>query len=130
MKTWKSLGIVLDPELGDTWESGRMCAGCAYKEDGFYYLFYSAAGKGDGENMNEGIGLMTSLDGLNWQRYSNKPFLKPDIITTGMTTMRTLFIFNGAILIYLEIPRMGEYYIFVCACSKKQNLKNFGDVLV
>lgn len=58
------------------WEAGRMLVGCALKENGIYYLFYSAAGPGV-EFLNEGIGLATSTDGRHWLRHSTTELIKP-----------------------------------------------------
>lgn len=73
LRQWQDLGVILQPDPAIAWESGRMLAGCAYKEDGVYYLFYSAAGEGEPALFYEEIGLATSKDGLNWQRYSSHP---------------------------------------------------------
>lgn len=43
MKHWQDFGTILELEPANDWESGRVCADCTYKEDGVYYLFYSAA---------------------------------------------------------------------------------------
>lgn len=39
MKHWQDIGTILEPEPANYWESGRMCAGCTYKEDGISHLF-------------------------------------------------------------------------------------------
>ncbi|NET73500.1 MAG: family 43 glycosylhydrolase, partial [Sphaerospermopsis sp. SIO1G2] len=67
MKHWQELGTILEPVPQNNWDSGRMLAGCTYKEDGVYYLFYGAASQ---EEMGkEKIGLAISTDGINWERY-------------------------------------------------------------
>jgi len=43
LKHWQNQGPVLEPSPEQPWESGRIFAGNCYKEDGHYYLFYSAA---------------------------------------------------------------------------------------
>lgn len=73
LKHWQDLGAILEPDPNISWESGRMLAGSAYKEDGVYYLFYSAAGEGEPALFYEEIGLAISSDGLHWQRYSPEP---------------------------------------------------------
>ncbi|MGC1393338.1 MAG: hypothetical protein WA828_03575, partial [Coleofasciculaceae cyanobacterium] len=45
LENWQDLGILLEPNPANDWESGRICAGCTYQENGIYYLFYSAGGK-------------------------------------------------------------------------------------
>ncbi|MEB3216743.1 MAG: glycoside hydrolase family 68 protein [Nostocales cyanobacterium 94392] len=77
LKHWQVFKAILKPSSEGNWDSGRICAGCTYKEDGIYYLFYSGAGNGK-DVMNEAIGLATSQDGVHWQRYSEKEFLKPN----------------------------------------------------
>ena len=75
LKTWQYLGVALAPSAGDTWDSGRICAGSLYKEKQIYYLWYSAAPARD--IFDERIGLATSEDGVRWQR-SPQPSLEPD----------------------------------------------------
>ena len=60
LEHWQDLGTLLEPNPANDWESGRVCAGCTYKEDGVYYLFYSAGGKELPHLNNEAIGLATS----------------------------------------------------------------------
>ena len=125
MKNWKDLGVVLAPEPANPWESGRMLAGCTYKEDGVYYLFYSAAGKGEVEIFNEGIGLATSTDGLHWQRYSNSEFLKPDHNNRWYGQFkRDLFgyeydHFQWRDPYIFKDPKTSKYYMFICAYLKE-----------
>ena len=38
LEHWQDLGTLLEPELVNDWESGRVCAGCTYKEDGVDYI--------------------------------------------------------------------------------------------
>ncbi|KST69668.1 hypothetical protein BC008_05255 [Mastigocoleus testarum BC008] len=71
LKDWQDLGVILEPEPSNSWESGRLFTGYTYKENGVYYLFYSGAGKGWPHLMHEGIGLAKSTDSLHWERYSN-----------------------------------------------------------
>ncbi|MEL7224883.1 MAG: glycoside hydrolase family 68 protein, partial [Cyanobacteria bacterium J06576_12] len=65
-KHWHHSGPVIEPLPNQGWESGRIFAGSAYKENDRYYLFYSAASEDD--IANEAIGLATSQDGKSWQR--------------------------------------------------------------
>ncbi len=114
MKQWKFYGPVLDPEPANAWEAGRLLAGFTYKEDGIYYLFYSAS-KTEPDILHEAIGLATSLDGLNWQRHSTHELLKPDdrwYGTDGVHVQwRDPYIFKD--------HETGRYYMFICACLKE-----------
>ena len=77
LKHWTDVGVMLESGSANSWESGRICAGSACKDNNNYYLFYSAS-KADSEILQEGVGLATSTDGLHWQRYSHNPLLEPD----------------------------------------------------
>ncbi|MDJ0695551.1 family 43 glycosylhydrolase [Mastigocoleus sp. MO_188.B34] len=79
LKNWQDLGVILEPDHSNSWESGRLFTGYTYKENGIYYLFYSGAGTDWPNLMHEGIGLAKSTDGLHWERYSNKPIVQPEI---------------------------------------------------
>ncbi|MBW4506245.1 MAG: glycoside hydrolase family 68 protein [Scytonematopsis contorta HA4267-MV1] len=120
MKSWKNIGIVLDADPNNAWESGRMLAGCARKEDGVNYLFYSAAGQGE-EIMNEGIGLATSLDGLHWERHSNKQLVKSDCEHLWYGRFKRQMgerIFDHHQWrdpYVVKDSQSGKYYMFICA---------------
>lgn len=113
---WQDLGTILEVHTND-WESGRISAGCAYKEDGIYYLFYSAGGKELPHLKNEAIGLATSTDGLHFSRYSDRPLLIPEIDYhwygrcnwSGHFHWRDPYIFKD--------DQTGSYYMFICASA-------------
>lgn len=69
---WQHNGTVIEPHHQSGWESGRLFAGSTYKEEGTYYLFYSAASESD--IAKEAIGLATSTDAMHWQRL-DRPLL-------------------------------------------------------
>lgn len=118
LEHWQDLGILLEPNPANDWESGRVCAGCTYKEDGVYYLFYSAGGKELPHLKNEAIGLATSTDGLHFSRCSDRPLLVPKDDDqwygrsdwTGHFHWRDPYIFKD--------DSTGNYYMFICASSK------------
>ena len=118
MNQWQDLGTILEPNPAQSWESGRISAGCTYKEDGIYYLFYSAGGKELPDLRNEAIGLATSRDGLHFSRYSKDYLLKPDDNDpwygrsnwTGHFHWRDPYIFKD--------DKTASYYMFICASSK------------
>ena len=118
MEQWQDLGTILEPEPANNWESGRVCAGCTYKEDGIYYLFYSAGGKQEPDLKNEAIGLATSNDGWHFSRTSNNYLLKPEDTDiwygrsqwTGHFHWRDPYIFKDA--------KTSKYYMFICASSR------------
>ena len=130
MRHWKSLGVILEPEPANAWESGRMLAGFAYKEDGVYYLFYSAAGKND--IWDESIGLATSIDGLYWQRYSTQSFLKPDDrnlwygkYEKSLKNGDSFQHFHWRDPYIVKEYKTGKYYMFICAASKERETMKF-----
>lgn len=116
MRQWQDLGSILEPNLANDWESGRICAGCTYKEDGVYYLFYSAGGTKT-HLRNEAIGLATSVDGVHFSRH-HQCLLQPDDHDpwygrsnwTGHFHWRDPYIFKD--------HQTGKYYMFICASSK------------
>ncbi|MBW4445536.1 MAG: family 43 glycosylhydrolase [Spirirestis rafaelensis WJT71-NPBG6] len=118
MNHWEDLGTILEPEPANYWESGRVCAGCTYKEDGIYYLFYSAGGKEPPHLRNEAIGLATSTDGVQFSRYSDRPLLAPE--TDGLWYGRS----NWTQHLHWRDPyifkdeQTNSYYMFICAGSR------------
>ena len=118
MDTWQDLGSILEPEPSNNWESGRVCAGCTYQEDGIYYLFYSAGGKQESYLKNEAIGLATSTDGLHFSRTSNNYLLKPedDDLWYGRSQWTDHFHWRDPYI--FKDDKTGNYYMFICASSK------------
>lgn len=114
MKHWKEIGVILEPEPANSWESGRMLAGFTYKEDGIYYLFYSASGAE--QILHEGIGLATSTDGINWQRSSNHELLEPDNRWYGKYNKN--FFWRDPFIV--KDHETGRYYMFISAHSKER----------
>lgn len=118
LEHWQDLGTVLEPNSANYWESGRVCAGCTYKEDGVYYLFYSAGGTEMPHLRNEAIGLATSTDGIHFSRYSDRPLLIPDEDDPwyGRSSWTGHFHWRDPYLYTDE--KTGKYYAFTCANSK------------
>lgn len=120
---WDDLGVLLAPDPNHPWESGRISAGHTVKENGTYYLFYSAGGKEGRELKQEGIGLATSKDGIHWERqYNHFPLIPsaddPDYAACNWTKhfhWRDPYIFKD--------PISGKYFMFTCASSR--TLGNF-----
>jgi beta-fructofuranosidase len=120
LKHWDDLGVLLEPNSETSWESARLLAGSAYKEDDIYYLFYGGAG---GINIrNEGIGLATSKDCLNWQRPSS-PFLKPDDDNPYYGKYGDHFFWRDPYVV--RDHKDGRYYMFVTAVSKEGEPSEF-----
>lgn len=117
MHHWQDLGSILEPDPANDWEAGRTCAGCAYKENGVYYLFYSAGGR-ETHLRNEAIGLATSVDGVYFPRRDRRHLLQPDEADpwygrsnwTGHFHWRDPYLFKD--------PQTGKYCLFICASSK------------
>ncbi|MBD2103009.1 tetratricopeptide repeat protein [Leptolyngbya sp. FACHB-261] len=119
LETWQYLGTALEPNSEFPWQSGRMLAGSAYKEDGTYYLFYSAAPPRP-DTLREGIGLAVSTDAIHWHRSSDQ-LIMPDsrfyistwhpLIREGMhTPWRDPYV--------IQDPNTGKYYLFMSAAGR------------
>ncbi|KAM3096680.1 family 43 glycosylhydrolase [Phormidesmis sp. 146-35] len=119
---WQTLGVMLAPEPNNSWESGRMLAGSIYKEDGIYYLFYSASGGGVALK-DERIGLATSIDGVNWRRTSsNHLFLESEWGQWyGRQTDSGHFHWRDPYIVKDEAT--SKYYMYICAYSQTNHLK-------
>jgi beta-fructofuranosidase len=115
---WQDIGTIVEPNRANQWESGRIFAGTTYKENGVFYLFYSAAGHKDSELNIEGIGLATSLDGLHWQRHSGQYLLRPepDNEWYGYSVESQHLHWRDPYLV--KDPQTGKYYMFICAFAK------------
>ena len=116
LKHWQDIGTILAPDPAHAWESGRICAGCTYKENDTYYLFYSAGGSGI-DCKNEAIGLATSSDGLHYRRYSDRYLLKPeeDDPWYGRSSWSNHFHWRDPYI--FKQAETGKYYLFTCASA-------------
>ncbi|KAM3113576.1 beta-fructosidase [Phormidesmis sp. 146-33] len=118
LENWHDLGTLLKPNPNHSWESGRICAGCTYQEDGVLYLFYSAGGKEMPDLRNEAIALATSTDGLHWQRqHDHFPLIPTEqdpwygrCNLTQHVHWRDPYVFKD--------PQDDRYYLFICASAK------------
>jgi beta-fructofuranosidase len=119
---WKSTGVILEPLPESTWESGRMLAGSTYKENGIYYLFYSASGKGD-LLREEKIGLATSTDGLHWERHSPVPIFSVEDWGVWYGAQKDYEDEEGHVHwrdpYIVKDEETGKYYMFICAYLKE-----------
>lgn len=118
LEHWQDLGTILEPLPANDWESGRIAAGCTYKEDGIYYLFYSAGGKELPHLKNEAIGLATSTDGLHFSRYSDRPLLMLDDNHSWYGRSNWTRHFHWRDPYILKDEQTGNYYMFICASSR------------
>ena len=135
MKNWQYLGIIIEPDIANEWESGRMLAGSAYRSDGIYYLFYGGSPPKP-HILNEGIGLATSIDGLNWQRRS-KQFLKLDERFYGSASSEIISTLYAGVQHYpwrdpyiVKEADTNKYYMFITACVKESNSNFKGCIAV
>lgn len=113
---WESLGAVLEPDPSLDWASGRMLAGSTYKENGVYYLFYSAAGKGQAALSDEKVALATSIDGIHWQRYSDQPLISDRDRSRFYGDYRLHHHWRDPYLV--KDPDTGKYCLFISAFHK------------
>lgn len=117
MQHWHDLGVILEPSPAHAWESGRICAGCTHKENGVYYLFYSAGGAAEPELKNEAIGLATSIDGIYWQRQTEHFPLLPAQSDRGYGRCNWTNHFHWRDPYLFKDPRSNRYYLFICASA-------------
>jgi beta-fructofuranosidase len=110
---WESIGVVLEPEPSLDWASGRMLAGSTYKENGVYYLFHSAAGKGEAALSDEKVALATSTDGLHWQRYTDRPLISDFDRSQLYGDYRLHYHWRDPYLV--KDPQTGKYCLFISA---------------
>ncbi|MBD3884085.1 family 43 glycosylhydrolase [Phormidium tenue FACHB-886] len=115
LENWQDLGILLEPNQANDWESGRVCAGCTYKENGIYYLFYSAGGKEMPHLRNEAIGLATSTDGVHFERVSDRPLLVPEADSLWYRRSNWTNHFHWRDPYLFKDEKTGKYYLFICA---------------
>ena len=118
LENWEPLGTLLEPEPTNDWESGRVCAGCTYEEDGIYYLFYSAGGREIPHLHNEGIGLATSTDGIHFSRHSNQPLLMPELDDLWYERSNWTGHFHWRDPYLYKDIQTGKYYLFICASAR------------
>lgn len=82
LSEWTEKGVVLQNDTGIAWEKkpGIAVSGIS-KVGGIYYLHYLAGFDGcwdfDGDVNHQSLGLATSVDGINFTKYSGNPLLKP-----------------------------------------------------
>ncbi|MEL6263070.1 MAG: family 43 glycosylhydrolase [Cyanobacteria bacterium J06631_12] len=120
LQRWQHMGPILEPLSNEGWESGRLFAGSAYKIQGRYYLFYSAASKDD--IASEAIGLATSDDGVQWQR-SHRPLLawseadavqaSPGVSYAGRCRWASHLHWRDPYIV--QSVETQKYYLFFCA---------------
>ena len=66
---WTTVGLVLDRSVSG-WDSHSLGNLCVWVEEGTWYMLYEADGKTTWQ-----IGLATSHDGVNWEKYSGNPVI-------------------------------------------------------
>lgn len=118
LQHWHDLGTILEPVPDRAWESGRISAGCTFKADGIYYLFYSAGGSELPDLKNEGIGLATSVDGRQWQRQYDHYPLQPTEHDPWYGRCNWTQHFHWRDPYIFHDPQDDRYYMFTCASSK------------
>jgi beta-fructofuranosidase len=125
LKNWKILSPVLVPEPNNDWESQRLFAGSTYKEEGIYYLFYTASGTKD--FYDESLGLATSIDGINWSRCLNYQLFSNLIDRDRWYGKYECDFGDGKMVQHrhwrdpyiLRDHKTGKYYMFICAASQQ-----------
>jgi len=96
---------VMFPGVNNSWDSKVVAAGAIIKENGIYKMYYSG---NSGEYDNWHIGLATSTDGINWQKY-------PEPILRGTSGWEYQIGVNSV------IKKGGYYYLYYSG----RNLPNY-----
>ncbi len=114
LKQWEYLGVALQPDPAHKWQSGRILSGSVYKENGVYYLFYSASPP-EPSIFDESIGLATSTDGITWEPCAEE-FLKLDTQFYCSSLRDGVKKHNGWRDPYIfKDPKTKLYYLFITA---------------
>ena len=74
---WQELPKALENGSPGELDDDAIYTGCAYKEDGVYYLYYCMRKKSEGARMQR-MGLATSTDGIHFEKYSGNPIIVPE----------------------------------------------------
>ncbi|MFQ5752760.1 MAG: FlgD immunoglobulin-like domain containing protein [bacterium] len=64
---------ILERGLPGSWEERQIESPCVLKTDSLFYMWYS----GTDSHWNIHVGLATSADGINWQKYPGNPVFSP-----------------------------------------------------
>lgn len=90
---------VLSP--GSGWENTSLYNSAVVKVGSIWYLLFEGKGSGDGDS-TQIIGLATSTDGINWNRYANNPIIRKGFPTGNNYAAAPNLIYNN-----------GKFYIWI-----------------
>lgn len=127
LKIWEFLGICLKPNPDNHWESGRILAGNIYKENGIYYLFYSAS-PSQPLILQEEIGLASSSDGIHWLRKSSIFLGENGNFYGSSRPNSTLQHRQWRDPYILKDPQTSKYYMFTSASAQEGDFNYRGCV--
>ena len=74
---WQELPKALENGSPGELDDDSIFTGWAYKENGIYYLYYCMRKKSEGARMQR-MGLATSKDGINFEKYPGNPIIVPE----------------------------------------------------
>lgn len=100
---WNDYQIVLSG-VADTWED-RVNRGCIVKCDSIYYLWYTGQYQG-----KSNIGIAKSRDGVNFERLSFNPVLKPEFAHENLSVMNPCVIYDDECRCFKMWYSAGETY--------------------
>jgi predicted GH43/DUF377 family glycosyl hydrolase len=101
---WSEPRIVLGPRSRFGWE-GRVNRPAVIKHKNNYHMWYTGQSKD-----RSWIGYATSLDGVRWQRASDKPVLSPEETWEGVAVMCPHVMWNEEKQLYEMWYSAGEQY--------------------
>lgn len=88
-----------------TWDDYTVAPQSIIKKDGIYMLYYVGWQTQSGQRQ---IGLATSTDGINWERYPN-PVVKADSLNNYQVAGCTVVEANGAYYMYYDSTPINNY---------------------
>lgn len=117
---WKELPIALKPGAGDAWDNLALWTGSVIEKDGRYYLFYTGKNKTANVKWIQRIGMATSDDLYNWEKYVNNPILEADNKIYDMKNGKNKIGKIGAWRdpYVFQDPKIKRYYMIIAARKK------------
>lgn len=104
---------VLIPGNYYSWDSQNVQPGAVLKENGIYKMYYSGFSN---VSSNWYIGLATSIDGINWEKYPN-PILIPTSSWEFQMVSSSIIKYNGVYYLYYTGRNMPYYSVGVATSA-------------
>jgi len=105
----KTYSPVLDGESNSSWDNYTVTPGAVIKDGNIYRLYYDAFNVSYGRTQ---IGMATSTDGINWQKYSN-PILSTDSLNEYHAGTESVIKVNSIYYMYYSTSPEWNYNLMV-----------------